>query len=336
MGNFASKADIETAKRQLDAKYQAKGTYLKPDDLQTQLQTKTLWCSPNGGVCSTPLDRDLNFSGNVTTKGLDVTQNLNVEGDLSVMGKLTLANAELYKGPQGPKGDQGIKGDKGDQGNQGIQGVKGDQGIKGDKGDKGDTGTMTANSGLDFVSRMNSNLNVDTGVNHVHIINTKEGKARFGWETNDNGKSLVAIGFNNNGDWVAPHIMKIWRDPHKVEFPAPTVHSSVKIGSWTIKDDGGFLTFVKDGANLTTGGQGIIKMAPDGNMWMDWPHNRGWLGDNINNIRNVTNDLNANAIRKDRNVAFKKHDENKWLTLWGNDRGDNNDNGWARFKIEQF
>lgn len=90
--------------------------------------------------------------GAVSVKGGKIDGNLEVTGLVTVKG-VDIRGAKGDTGATGPQGPQGLKGDKGDTGPQGIAGkngtdgkpgIQGIQGPKGDKGDQGDTGPQGA------------------------------------------------------------------------------------------------------------------------------------------------------------------------------------------------
>ena len=68
--------------------------------------------------------------------------------------------------------------------------------------------------------------------------------------------------------------------------------NSLKIGSWTLRDNGGLLEFIKEGVikpttvdpNSVPQDNGYIAMSGDGNMWLSRSSYRGWVADNLNGM----------------------------------------------------
>jgi hypothetical protein len=82
----------------------------------------------------------------------------------------------------------------------------------------------------------------------------------------------------------------------------------LKIGNWYIYESGeGQLVFEKPGGDMNQENTGHVRFAPDGNIWVNRSIGRGWVGDNINDVRNNVNDLKNNVIRKDQKYFIRSN-----------------------------
>ena len=173
-------------------------------------------------------------------------------------------------GPIGPKGDRG---DIGPIGPKGDRGDIGPLGPKGDKGDKGADGTPGGPPGPKGESW-------DSEAGKTFLKNTTM------WCADGDFCKLPSKFKGITGDVVIQGA---------IQGQGDISGKQIKIGRWTIYEDGDHLAFSRLGAPQGSEDQAHIRMTQDGNLWLSRRSGPGWVSDNIQDLRSKTQKLKGDG-----------------------------------------
>jgi hypothetical protein len=137
--------------------------------------------------------------------------------------------------------------------------------------------------------------------NQLRLYDITDDHHYVGYNSTVNGPALVGwsggkLGTTEGGDKTALQ----WDSGTNVK-----INGSLRIGSWTIRDQGGHLQFVKDGTdykdnyNDIPNNSGFFAFSQDGNIWMCRDTGpKGWIGENkiSKNGGTINGTLNVNGV----------------------------------------
>ncbi|NBP04218.1 MAG: hypothetical protein EBU90_29840, partial [Proteobacteria bacterium] len=205
------------------------------------------------------------------------------------------------------------------------------QGPKGADGNIGDAGALKSNlfdQGRTMWCADGDVCYVPDNKNWVRhpgpnlVLGGKQDKNRWIIHTpNDDRKGMWIAPGNGTDNWDWGKAFNINNDGVRVP--------RLFIGGWTIQEEGDHLVFKKGNAS-TDDNQPNLRMASDGNFWISRSNGRGWVGDNLKNIRNPTDELIVAdwRIKKEGNNLRVFH-KDQWWNYYEFDKGAGRNDKWV-------